>query len=144
MLRLRSKNERRSALPDVALTAPYTPEVNQHLIRAVIAVAAFAGLREGEIRGQWWEDDEGHILNIQRSVWRTHVKFETKTHEDEDDPGVPDTVIQAILRHTDVGTTQRFYIKTVREDVKDAMKQLERKIHRAAVVQQPDSTGLVN
>ena len=58
--------------------------------------------------------------------------------------GIPDTVIQAILRHTDVGTTQRFYIKTVREDVKDAMKQLERKIHRAAVVQQPESTGLVN
>lgn len=57
---------------------------------------------------------------------------------------IPDTVIQAILRHTDVGTTQRFYIKTVREDVKDAMKQLERKIHRAAVVQQPEPTGLVN
>jgi|SRR5208337_2272262 len=42
--------------------------------------------------------------------------------------GIPDTVIQAILRHTDVGTTQRFYIKTVREHVKDAMKQLEARI----------------
>ncbi|HKN70760.1 MAG TPA: hypothetical protein VJX30_07020 [Terriglobales bacterium] len=39
--------------------------------------------------------------------------------------GVPDTVIQAILRHEDVSTTQRFYIKTVREDVTSAMKQLE-------------------
>ena len=58
--------------------------------------------------------------------------------------GIPDTVMQAILRHTSVGTTQRFYVKTVREDVKDAMKQLERKIHRAAVVQQPEPTGLVN
>jgi integrase len=58
--------------------------------------------------------------------------------------GIPDTVIQAILRHTDVGTKQRFYIKTVREDVKDAMKQLEWKIQRAAVVQQPEPTGLVN
>ncbi|HLM80709.1 MAG TPA: hypothetical protein VK302_08755 [Terriglobales bacterium] len=36
--------------------------------------------------------------------------------------GVPDTVIQAILRHEDVSTTQRFYIKTVREDVTSAMK----------------------
>ena len=53
-------------------------------------------------------------------------------------------MIQAILRHTDVGTKQRFYIKTVREDVKDAMKQLEWKIQRAAVVQQPEPTGLVN
>ena len=194
----------------------YTPEISQGVVRAVIGVAAFAGLREGEIRGQWWEDDDGDILNIRRSVWRTHLNDETKTHEDEEDPGVvpiieslrvlldaikpevasgwifpntiggaldldnladriikpvlranglqwkgwqayrrglatnlkrlgiPDTVIQAILRHTDVGTTQRFYIKTVREDVKDAMKQLDRKIHRAAVVQQPESTGLVN
>jgi hypothetical protein len=45
--------------------------LSQHLIRAIIAVAAFAGLREGEIRGQWWEDDEGHI---RRSVRRTYVK----------------------------------------------------------------------
>ena len=58
--------------------------------------------------------------------------------------GVPDTVIRAILRHTDVGTRQRFYIKTVRDDVRDTMKQIERKIHRAAVVQQPEPTGLVN
>jgi hypothetical protein len=51
-------------------------------------VAAFAGLRQGEIRGQWWEDDDGDILNIRRSVWRTHLKDETKTHEDDEDPGV--------------------------------------------------------
>jgi hypothetical protein len=57
---------------------PYTPEASQHLIRAVIAVAAFAGLREGEIRGQWSEDDQGHILNIRRTVWRTHVKYGTQ------------------------------------------------------------------
>ena len=38
---------------------------------------------------------------------------------------MPGTAIQAILRHTDVSTTQRFYIKTVREDVRDAMLQLE-------------------
>jgi hypothetical protein len=34
--------------------------------------------------------------------------------------------------------------KTVREDAKDAMKQLERKIRRAAVVQHPEPTALVN
>jgi integrase len=165
----------------------------------LIGVAAFAGLREGEIRGQWWEDDKGHILNIRRLVGRTHVKYETKTHEDEDDPGVvpiikplramldaikpdvaggwmfpntiggaldldnladrvikpvlkanglewkgwhayrrglatnphelgvPDIVIQAILRHEDVSTTQRSYIKTVPEVVTAAMKRLEAK-----------------
>ena len=187
---------------------PYTPEVSQGVIRAVIGVAAFAGLREGEIRGQWWEDDEGGVLNIRRSVWRTHLNYETKTHEDEDDPGVvpiieplrrildaikpetasgwifpntiggaldldnladrvikpvleanglkwkgwhayrrglatnlhelgvPDKVIQAILRHEDVKTTQRSYIKTVPSVVTEAMKRLEEKIACAADVQQ--------
>jgi integrase len=67
---------------------PYTPQITQGVIRAAIGVAAFAGLREGEIRGQWWEDDDGDVLNIRRSVWRTHLKDETKTHENDDDPGV--------------------------------------------------------
>ena len=58
--------------------------------------------------------------------------------------GVPDTVIQAILRHEDVSTTQRFYIKTVREDVTTAMKQLEAQIACTAVVQQKPLNDLVN
>ena len=45
-------------------------------------------LGEGEIRGQWWEDNDGDVLNIRRSVWRTHLNDETKTHEDEGDSGV--------------------------------------------------------
>jgi hypothetical protein len=28
------------------------------------------------------------VFNIRRSVWRTHLKDETKTHEDDEDPGV--------------------------------------------------------
>ncbi len=170
----------------------------------MIGVAAFAGLREGEIRGQWWEDDEVDVLNIRRSVWRTHLNEETKSHEDEDEPGVvpiieplrgildaikpetasgwmfpntiggaldldnladrvikpvlkanglkwkgwhayrrglatnlpelgvPDKVIQAILRHEDVKTTQRSYIKTLPRGVTEAMKRLEEKIACAA------------
>ena len=50
--------------------------------------------------------------------------------------GVPDTTIQAILRHESVSTTQRFYIKTAREDAMDAMKKFEEKLECAAVVQQ--------
>ncbi len=49
--------------------------------------------------------------------------------------GVPDRLIQAILRHEDVRTTQRSYVKTMPEDVTKAMKRLESKIARAAVVQ---------
>jgi len=183
------------------------------IVQGVIGTAAFAGLREGEIRGLWIEDDEGEVLNIRRSIWRTKVK-DTKVHENDDDPGVvpiirpfrllldaikpkfgwlfpnsiggplnldnlaervikprlkehglpwkgwqayrrglatnlkrlgiPDTVIQAILRHEDVSTTQRFYIKTVREDVTAAMKQLEAQIACTAVVQQQPPSDLVN
>jgi site-specific recombinase XerD len=50
--------------------------------------------------------------------------------------GVDDNVIQAILRHGDVGTTQRSYIKMTRPDVTAAMKRLETKIQCAANVQQ--------
>ena len=50
--------------------------------------------------------------------------------------GIPDTVIRAILRHEDVTTTQRSYIKTVPKVVTDSMKELEARIARAAVVQQ--------
>jgi integrase len=46
--------------------------------------------------------------------------------------GVPDTTIQCILRHENVNTTQRFYIKTASVD---AMKKLEDKISCTAVVQ---------
>ena len=37
----------------------YTPEIAQSIVRAAIGVAPFAGLRQGEIWGQWWEDDDG-------------------------------------------------------------------------------------
>jgi integrase len=48
--------------------------------RTVIAVAAFTGLRESEIRGLRWEDYKGDALDVRRSIWRTHVG-ETKTPE---------------------------------------------------------------
>ena len=46
----------------------------------IVAVAAFSGLREGEIRGLRWEDyepaadnDSLGLLHVRRSVWRTHT-----------------------------------------------------------------------
>jgi len=45
-------------------------------------------------------------------------------------------VIQAILRHEDVKTTQRSYIKTLPSVVIEAMKRLEQRIACAADVQQ--------
>ncbi len=48
--------------------------------RTVCGVAAFAGLRESEIRGLQRSDYDGNYLNVRRSVWRVHVGA-TKTPE---------------------------------------------------------------
>lgn len=50
--------------------------------RTVCAVAAFAGLRESEIRGLQWPDYTGDVLYVRRSIWRTHIG-DTKTEESE-------------------------------------------------------------
>jgi hypothetical protein len=42
--------------------------------------------------------------------------------------GVEDTTIQCILRHEDVSTTQRFYIKTAPQPAHAAMQKLAEKI----------------
>jgi integrase len=41
--------------------------------RAVIAIAGFAGLRKGEIRGLKVENYDGSALAIRRSAWKKHV-----------------------------------------------------------------------
>jgi integrase len=48
--------------------------------RTCCAVAAFAGLREAEIRGLQWQDYEGDLLHVRRALWRTNVG-DTKTPE---------------------------------------------------------------
>jgi integrase len=66
---------------------PYTPQIGAGMVRAVIGVTAFAGLRRGEIRGVWWDDDGGDLLSICRSMWHSTLK-NTKTEEDVDEPGL--------------------------------------------------------
>jgi integrase len=41
--------------------------------RTVVTVAAYTGLRLGEIRGLRWEDFKGEVIEVKRSVWRKHV-----------------------------------------------------------------------
>ena len=50
--------------------------------RTVVAVAAFTGLRESELRGLQWPDYDGNYLHVRRSVWHTHVGL-TKTKASE-------------------------------------------------------------
>lgn len=170
--------------------------------RTVCAVAAFSGLRKGEIMGLRWEDYTGEELYVRRAVWRTYIG-ETKTASStapvpvipalrrvldahrrrttstgwifagerkggkaplnlanllrrEMRPkldkakiewhgwhgfrrglgsnlyalGVPDMVIQRILRHSDVTTTQQHYIKTADAAAVKAMQQLEKALRK--------------
>jgi integrase len=49
--------------------------------------------------------------------------------------GIPDMVIQRILRHANVSTTATYYIKTAAEDVRSAMATLENRIAESGRVQ---------
>lgn len=46
--------------------------------------------------------------------------------------GVPEMVIQRILRHANVSTTATYYIKTAAEDVRNAMAKLEDQIEESS------------
>jgi integrase len=54
--------------------------------------------------------------------------------------GVPDMVIQRILRHANVSTTATYYIKTAAADVRSAMTKLENHIAQAGQLQ-ADTNG---
>jgi len=56
--------------------------------------------------------------------------------------GVPEIVIQRILRRTDVSTTATYYIKTAADDVRDAMTKLEYRIAEPDHAQS-DTSGTV-
>lgn len=202
------------------------PEIQQMLsvmpepAATIFAVAAFAGLRRGELQGLRWEDYQEGEIRVSRAVWEGHVndpktgrskgavpvirqvaerlefhrllhgnkhegpmfpngskepkplclnnvlnrqilpalrrcgacgKAESEHREsphdfklDEKFPkwrgwhaarrglgsnlyalGVPEKVIQQILRHANVSTTATYYIKTVPAQVTDAMEKLE-------------------
>jgi integrase len=51
--------------------------------------------------------------------------------------GVPDMVIQRILRHANVSTTATYYIKTAADDVRTAMAKLEKVIPNTPQISEP-------
>jgi integrase len=164
--------------------------------KTAFAVAAFAGMREGEIRGLDWLDYDGDTLTVARSVWRKHVNLPKTLHSQAAVPvikplrdlldsmkphnavgsvfcgelgrpldlhnvarrvirpilalhglewhgwhaarrglatnlhrlGVPDRIIQRILRHSSIAITMRSYVKAVNADVVSAMAKLEEQL----------------
>ncbi len=57
--------------------------------------------------------------------------------------GVPEMVIQRILRHANVSTTATYYIKTAADDVRNAMAMLENRIAESGQTQ-TDTDGTLN
>jgi integrase len=66
----------------------YTASISRKIVRALIGVAAYAALRQGEVRGLMKDDDRGDVFAISRTVWETILKDHTKTGEDDVEPGV--------------------------------------------------------
>jgi integrase len=62
------------ALDDILRMLEFLPEP----AATVVAVAAFTGVRRGELRGLRWEDYDGKELKISRSFWRS-IEQEPKT-----------------------------------------------------------------
>ncbi len=72
-----------------------------------------------------------HILESMRKAklpWYGWHAFRRGLASNLSELGVPDDVIQQILRHGDVGTTQKFYRKTRRPAVSKAMRKLSRRL----------------
>lgn len=72
-----------------------------------------------------------HILKRMRKAklsWYGWHAFRRGLASNLSEQGVPDDVIQQILRHGDVQTTQKFYRKTRRPAVAKAMRKLSRKL----------------
>jgi integrase len=75
-------------------------------------------------------------LEAHRLGWKGWQAYRRGLATNLKELGIPDTTIQCILRHEDVSTTQRFYIKTAPEVAKDAMRKREQRITGTAVIQQ--------
>ena len=73
------------------------------------------------------------VLKVNGLKWNGRHAYRRGLATNLDRLGVPDKVIQAILRHEDVSAPQRSFIKTVPQVVTEAVNQLETKIARAAL-----------
>lgn len=71
------------------------------IARLAVALVFFCGLRPGEARGARWEDYDGKVLLIRRSVWRTYIT-DTKTEgSGTEDSGAPVPVCEPLRRILD-------------------------------------------
>jgi hypothetical protein len=91
------------------------------------------GLRYGEIQGLLWGNYRDGEMYISRPIWNGRTT-EPKARKGRGlgsnlyRLGVPEMVIQRILRYANVSTTATFCIKTAADDVREGMTVLENRI----------------
>lgn len=62
------------SLSEIRRMLAVLPESSKHNpTKTVVLLAAYTGLRQGEIRGLRWADYNGKELNVQRSIWNSIV-----------------------------------------------------------------------
>ena len=77
--------------------------------RTVIAVAAYAGLRRGEIQGLRWEHYNGKQLNVEQSIWEG-IAADPKSESSK----APVPVISALSKSLDHFKLLKAILPTVR------------------------------
>ena len=86
--------------------------------KAVVAVAAFAGLRKGELRSLRLEDYDGSSLKISRSAWRKHVNQPKGKRGTGTVPLIP-TAASVLDEHLASVKSKAYMFATLRDDPAD-------------------------
>jgi integrase len=79
----------------------------------VVAVAAFSGLRESEIRGLRWTDYDGKFFNVRTSIWRTH-EGEPKTRKSKNAVPVIEPLQKILAAHRKVNGSSEWIFAGVK------------------------------
>ncbi len=86
--------------------------------KVIVAVAAFTGLRRGEIRGLRLEDYDGRFLQVRRSVWKGHLGEPKRKHEKGAVP-VIEPLKSLLDSYLSRSTTKNHIFQTFRGDPAD-------------------------
>jgi integrase len=92
--------------------------VLQQPAKAVVAIAAFVGLRKGELRSLRPEDYDGASLKISRAAWRKHVNSPKGKRGTGTVPLIP-TAAAILDEHLASVTPKKYMFETFRGDPAD-------------------------
>ena len=101
--------------------------------KAVVAIAAFAGLRKGELRGLRPGDYDGNSLKIQRAAWRRHMNEPKGKRGTGAVPLIP-TAAHLLDEHLASVKPENFIFETVQGGPAD-LEGMVRKIIRPKLVE---------